>query len=289
MTQKITAQLVKELRDRSGVGMAKCKDALVEADGDIEKAADILRKKGLAASVKKEGRETKEGLIGFFETEKAIALLEVNTETDFVAKNEKVKKFVGELAEQLANTKLAITLDTFLKTNYSIDPSITIDEYRNLLIQAIGENIKISRIALIHKKDNSSYGIYSHMNGKIVTIVEIKNSEKESKLAYDIAMHVAAENPQYLKEEAIPENIKRKEEEIFRSQLALESKPEFVIEKIIKGKIKAFVDQVCLLNQKYIKDPSITVETLLKNRSKESNAELSISCFWRWQLGESLE
>ena len=279
----ITAQSVKQLRDRSGVGMCNFKDALLEAYVDIEKAAEILRKKGLASAVKKEGRETKEGTLAVFETDKDIALLEVNAETDFVAKNEKFQKFTKDLAEQIAKTK-PTSVEEFLKENYEIDPSLTIDEYRNLLIQSIGENIQIARLEIIHKKDGSSYGIYSHMGGKIVTIVEISGSAKEEKFARDLAMHVAADAPDYLKADDIPEAVKRKEEEIARVQI--KGKPENIIEKILIGKIKAFAEGVCLLNQKYVKDPSLSVGKVVQNRSKEINANLKLTCFWRWKVGE---
>ena len=281
---EISAQLVKELRERSGVGMSKCKEALVEANGDISVAADILRKKGLASAVKKEGRETKEGTISFFETNDIIALTEVNTETDFVAKNEKFQKFVAELTEQVAESK-ASSLQDFLKQSYNIDPSLTIDEYRNLLVQSIGENIQISKIGLIHKKPKCSYGIYSHMKGKIVTIVEISGSSDEEKFARELAMHVAAENPQYLKASDIPKAVLRKEEEIARSQI--KGKPENVIEKIVEGKIRSFEDQVCFVLQKYIKDPSNSVEKIVSQKSKDINAQLTVSAFWRWAIGES--
>jgi len=283
--REITPQMIKVLRERSGVGMSKCKESLIEADGDIQKAVDILRKKGLASAVKKEGREAKEGVIGFSETDSDIALMEVNTETDFVAKNEKFQKFVNELTEQIAKTT-PVSLDVFFKDNYSIDPSLTIDEYRNLLIQSTGENIKIPRMEIIHKKSKCLYGIYSHMGGKIVVVVEITGSSDEDKVARDIAMHVAAEDPQFLKEEDIPEAVKRKEEEIARVQI--KGKPENVIEKIIIGKIKAFTEQVCLLNQKFVKDPSINVQKFVENRSKEIGAPLSVTCFWRWKVGEAV-
>ncbi len=281
----VSAKLIKQLRDRSGVGMTKCKDALIEADGDIEKAVEILRKKGLASAVKKEGRETKEGTIAVSETDTDIALLEVNAETDFVAKNEKFQEFTKNLVEQIVKTKPA-SLEEFLKDNYEIDPTLTIDEYRNLLIQTISENIQISRLQIIHKKENSSYGIYSHMGGKIVAIVEILGSSNESQFARDIAMHVAAEAPEYLKSEDIPEAVKRKEKEIARVQI--KGKPENVIEKILIGKMKAFVDGVCLLNQKYVKDPSISVEKVIQNRSKEIHTNLKLTCFWRWRVGETI-
>src|SRR3990167_10210575 len=163
----IDPQMVKDLRERSGVGMSKCKEALVEADGDIEKASEILRKKGLASSIKKEGRETKEGTIVAIESDNAVSILEINTETDFVAKNEKFQKFAQELAKQAAKTKPS-SLEVFASQSYNIDPSLTIEEYRNLIIHSLGENIKISRLQIIHKNKNSSYGIYSHMNGKIL-------------------------------------------------------------------------------------------------------------------------
>ena len=278
----ISPQMVKTLRERSGVGMSKCKDALVEADGNLEKAVEILRKKGLASAVKKEGRETKEGKIGTFETDDALVLLEVNTETDFVAKNEKFQKFVVELAEQAAKSK-PNSLESFVKESYAIDPSLTIEEYRNLLIQSIGENIKISKLEIIHKDKNSSYGIYSHMNGKILTVTEVKGSDNEQTLAKDISMHIAAENPEFLSENEVPKNVKKKEEEIARSQI--KDKPEFVIEKIIQGKIKSYLEQNCLLNQKYIKDTAITVSQLLEKRSKEINKDLSITSFYRWNIG----
>jgi elongation factor Ts len=280
----ITPQMVKELRERSGVGMSKCKEALVESNGDMQKAIDYLRKKGLASAVKKEGRDTKEGTIGYFESDNYISLVEVNTETDFVAKNEKFQKFVSELSQQAVKSK-PISLDTFLKESYDIDPSLTIEEYRNLLIQSIGENIQISRVEIIHKEKNASYGIYSHMGGKILCVVELTGSKDEVKAAKDIAMHVAADAPEYLSPEQIPNDIIKKEEEIARSQM--KGKPEFVIEKIIKGKIKAFEDAICLVGQKFVKDPSISVEQFVNNRSKEINAPLKITTFWRWMIGSS--
>jgi elongation factor Ts len=280
----ITPQMVKELRERSGVGMSKCKEALVESNGDMQKAIDFLRKKGLASAVKKEGRDTKEGTIGYFESDDYISLVEVNTETDFVAKNEKFQKFVNELSQQAVKSK-PMSLDSFLNENYDIDPSLTIEEYRNLLIQSIGENIQISRVEIIHKEKNASYGIYSHMAGKILCIVEITGSSDEAKIAKDIAMHVAADSPEYLNADQIPNDIRKKEEEIARSQM--QGKPENVVEKIVKGKIKAFEDSVCLVGQKFVKDPSISVEQFVQNRSKEINARLKISCFWRWMIGAS--
>lgn len=282
---EISPRLVKDLRERSGVGMSKCKEALIEADGDIQKAADILRKKGLASAVKKEGRSTREGIVCVFETNDNVALLEINTETDFVAKNEKFQKLANELTEQAAMS-LPQGVEEFLKENYNIDPSLTIDEYRNLLIQSLGENIQIPRLRIISKKDKASYGIYSHMNGKIVAVVEVLGSSDEAKIARDIAMHVAADDPQYLSKKDIPQDVRRKEEEIAASQI--KGMPKEVAEKILACKIKDFADGICLLNQKYVKDQEVTVLQVVKNRSAEIHCELKINCFWRWKVGESV-
>ena len=169
---KVTAEMVKELRERTGVGMGKCKEALDEAGGDMEKAIDILRKKGMASAVKKEGRETKEGIIAIAETSDDIALVELNAETDFVVQNDKFKQFAQAIAKQAARTKPA-SLEVFLSQPSDQDKTVTVDQYRAIVMQSIGENIRIKRIEIFPKASNKSLGIYSHMGGKIVTLVEI--------------------------------------------------------------------------------------------------------------------
>ncbi len=283
MSETITVKMLQELRDRTGVGMSKCKDALVRATGNIDGAIEILRKEGMTSSVKKEGRETKEGFIGVKEKNDWIALVEVNAETDFVAKNEAFTVFVDDLSEQLALLEKPLSLEAFLKQKFITDSSITVDEFRNLMVQKFGENIKIKRIELIKKQKNHSYGIYSHMGGKIVTIVALSGSEGEKELARSVAMHVAAESPDYLKPVDVPKNIVAKEEEIAKSQI--KNKPEHIIEKIVQGKINAFYDQVCLNRQKYIKEPTSTVESFIKAAGIKSGEELSISSFWYWKIG----
>ncbi|MBI5345736.1 MAG: elongation factor Ts [Chlamydiae bacterium] len=276
---EISAKMIQELRERSGVGMSKCKEALVEADGNMDKAIEILRKAGLASSVKKEGRETKEGIAFAYQTKDILAIIEVNSETDFVAKNEKFKLFVENICKQAAETTPK-SLDVFLTEKYKKDPGLTIDGYRNLMIQSLGENIQVRRLEIFHKDKNASYGIYSHMGGKILSIVEIKGADTETTLAYDVAMHVAAEDPTYLKPEEIPAEVRKKEEEIARSQI--KGKPENVIGKILEGKLKAFADQVCLIHQKYVKDNTVSVEQYVTNQGKN----LQVTCFWRWKVGE---
>lgn len=279
----VTPQLIKELRKRTGVGMGKCKVALEEAGGDLEKAIENLRKAGMASAVKKEGREANEGLIGIGESDKAIALVEVNSETDFVAQNDKFKQFLKDLGNEAAEL-MPKSLEAFLEHKCKHDPSITIDQYRALIVQSLGENIQIKRIKILEKASDLSIGVYLHMGGKIVTAVELGGGAGNEALARDIAMHVAAESPDYLKPEDVPSHIKDKEKDIARSQV--KGKPENIIDKILEGKLRAFYDQVCLLNQKYVKDSSITITGLLEKESKEAGKPLAVKNFIRWQIGE---
>ncbi len=280
----ITSEMIRELRERTGVGMAKCKEALVLAEGDMEKAIDVLRKAGMAAGVKKEGRETKEGLILTAEDSHTLVLVEANVETDFVAQNDRFKHFIHDCAKQALETKPK-SLDDFVNQPYYKDKSITIDQYRNLVIQALGENIQLRRMELIHKHTNSSYGIYSHMGGKLVVVVEVEGASDQDGVAKEIAMHVAAENPDYLNPEQIPSHVLAREEEIARSQV--QGKPENIVEKIVAGKIKAFADQACLIHQKYVKDNTVSVQQFLDVCAKKLGKPLSIRCFWRWKVGQS--
>lgn len=281
--KEITSDMIKELRERTGVGMGKCKEALVLSEGDMEKAIDHLRKAGMAAGVKKEGRETKEGLILTGEDKHMLVLAEGNVETDFVAQNDRFKHFLHDVVKQALETKPK-SLAEFIQQPYFKDKSITIDQYRNLVIQALGENIQLRRLETIHKHPNSSYGIYSHMGGKLVVVVEIEGAADQEGIAKEIAMHVAAENPDYLKPEEIPPHVIAREEEIARSQV--EGKPANIVEKIVAGKVKAFADQACLIHQKYVKDNSVTVQQFLEICAKKIGKPLSIRCFWRWKVGQ---
>jgi len=277
----LTAAMIKELRERTGVGMTKCKEALVEAQGNIEQAIEYLRKKGMASAVKKEGREIKEGAIYCADSATTLALVEAGAETDFVVKNEKFQKLLKEIAEQAAKTK-PTDLNILMQQKYSKDDSITLEEYRNVTIQALGENIQIQRVEIIEKKDLASYGVYSHMGGQILCLVELSGSASLEKVAKDIAMHIASEDPEYLSSKDVPEQIIKREEEIAKSQM--QGKPANVIDKILAGKVRSYCDQVCLLSQKYVKDPSINVQTYVEKCSKEVGKNLSVTRFWRWSI-----
>lgn len=279
----ITPAMIKELRERTGVGMGKCKEALEEAKGDIELAIANLRKAGMASAVKKEGRETKEGKIGIAENGKTIGIVEVNAETDFVVKNERFQQFLDNIAQEVAKTNPP-SLEAFLQQNYSKEPGLTIDQYRATIVQAIGENIQIRRFKTIKKDNDHSVGVYSHLGGKIVTAVEIKGSGNEENLAKEIAMHTAAAAPDYLSPEKVPQDIIEKEREIAKVQV--QGKPANIVDKIVDGKVNAFYDATCLVRQKYIKDDTVTITDLVNKRGKEAGKSLAIVDFIRWSVGQ---
>lgn len=283
MATKVTPEMVKQLRERTGVGMGKCKEALDQAGGDMEKAIDILRKAGMASAVKKEGRETKEGLIATAETPDAIALVEINAETDFVVQNDKFKHFAHEIAKQAAQSVVK-SLSELLEQPSHQDKTLTVDQHRAIVMQSIGENIKIKRVEIFMKGPNRSLGIYSHMGGKIVTLVEIDAKSGHEHLAKEIAMHVAAESPEYLKADEVPAAVIAREEEIARSQVV--GKPPQIADKIVEGKMKAFYDQVCLVGQKFVKDNSVTIADLVASEAKKSGQPLVLKRFIRWKVGE---
>jgi elongation factor Ts len=279
---KVTADMVKELRERTGVGMGKCKEALDSCAGDMEKAIDHLRKTGMASAVKKEGREVNEGLIGFAESDKAFALLEVNSETDFVAQNDRFKQFIKDVAQDVANT-LPASLDDLLNQKFSKDTSVTVDQFRALTVQSLGENIRIKRMMILPKSNDVSVGIYSHMGGKIVTAVILAGGQGNELLARELAMHVAAESPDFLRPEDVPADIKAREEEIARSQVV--GKPANIVDKIVEGKIKAYYDQACFICQKYIKDNALSVAEVVAAEAKKQGKNITVQGFQRWKVG----
>lgn len=280
---EITASMIKELRERTGVGMGKCKEALEESKGDMELAIENLRKAGVASAVKKAGRETKEGQIAASESGSTLAIVEVNAETDFVVKNDRFQDFLKKIAEEVAATHPA-NLEAFLGQPFSKDPKMTIDQLRADMVQTIGENIQIRRLQTFKKDPQKSFGIYSHLGGKIVTVVEIAGASGEENLAKDIAMHVAAASPDYLVPAEVPAATIEQEKEIAKSQM--KGKPDNIIEKILAGKIEAYYDQVCLARQKFIRDDSLSITELVEKRAKETGKELKLARFLRWNVGQ---
>lgn len=278
----ITPQLVKELRERTGVGVTACKEALQKTQGDIEKAISELRKSGMASAVKKASREANEGVICIEEGPKCFALVEVNAETDFVTKSAAFQEFAKNITKEACHIQ-PVNLEDFLNKPYSKEKDLTIDQYRALLVGSLGENIRIRRTEIFEKKPDCSLAIYSHLGGKLVTVVEITGSSEHRELAKDIAMHIAAESPEYLSEKEIPQRIVDHEKEIAKAQI--KNKPDHVIEKIVDGKLKAYFNQVCLLHQLFIKDTSMTIQALLDKCGKESGKKLTVTQFLRWKVG----
>ena len=279
----VTATMIKEVRERTGVGMGKCKQALVEANGNIEDAISLLRKQGMASAAKKQSRQTKEGMIGAAETDGCIAIVEAGSETDFVIQNERFQQFLKNMAEEVAQSMPA-DLSSFLNQKYSKEPDLTIEEYRGTIVQTIGENIEIKRIHVLPKAKDHSYGIYSHLNGKILVVVEIAGSEEEEELAKNIAMHTAAASPEYVSPEQVPSEILDREREIAKEQM--KGKPENIMEKIVEGKINAYYDEVCLTHQAYIRDDKQSVGQVVEARAKETGKPLKLINFIRWAVVE---
>jgi len=282
MGQEITAKQVMALRGRTGIGMAKCKQALVEADGDIELAIQNLRKAGIASAVKKSDREANEGKVVAAEDKSAVLLLEVNAETDFVVKNDQFQSFAAEIANEALNSGVD-SVEKLHEQSYSKDPSLTIEQYRAVTVQSLGENLVIRRLLRIGREKNHSYGIYSHMGGKIVSLVIIEGAEDQGNTAKEVAMHVAAASPEYLNSDAVPASIKEQEEEIARTQL--KGKPDHILPKILEGKMRAYYEQNCLVNQPFVKENSLKIEEFVRQKGEG----LKVVGFYRWSVGGQSE
>jgi elongation factor Ts len=271
----VTATLVKELRERTNAGMMECKKALVEANGDIDKAIETMRKAGQAKAVKKASRTTAEGtiVVRVSDDAKQGVMIEINCETDFVAREEKFKQFVKEVGDLALQQKIS-----------TVEALQQVTEQKRLeLVSQLGENVTVRRMNY-HTVQEGTVGAYGHgdANGiRIGAIVVLKQGTKE--LARDLAMQIAAMNPEYLTKQDIPTARLQKEREIFVAQTLEEGKPEGMTEKIVEGKLKKFATEVALLSQSFVKDPSKTIEVLLK----EANAV--VTRFARFEVGEGIE
>ena len=270
----ISAKLVKELRDRTGSGMMDCKKALVAAGGDIEKAAEEMRISGQAKADKKASRIAAEGVIEAYSADGRAVLLEINSETDFVARDDSFKFFASE-AVKAAHAANATEIADVLSAKTSTGE--TVDETRQSLVLKIGENIQVRRVKTTVAP---TLGAYTH-GGKIGVIVALEGGDEA--LAKDIAMHVAAVNPLVVSGSEVPADVVAKERDIFTAQAKESGKPAAIIEKMIDGRIRKFLDEVALLGQSFVKDPSVTVEKLLKDNSAK------VLNFIRLDAGEGIE
>ncbi len=292
----ITAALVKELREMTGAGMMDCKKALSATDGDMEKAVEFLREKGLAAAAKKAGRIAAEGLVTAKLDGKKAVLVEVNSETDFVAKNAEFQQYVSDVADQVMKSGAA-TIEELLAEPWALDPSLTVEQELSEKIARIGEKLSIRRFAKV--ETSGAVVTYIHGGGRIGVLVEADTDAADSaevkEALKNVAMQIAALRPQYVSRADVPGDFIEKETEILRAQIMNDpkesQKPEKVINGMIEGRVSKELKEICLLDQVYVKaeDGKQTVAKYLEQVGKEAGSPVSIKRFVRFETGEGLE
>jgi translation elongation factor Ts len=275
---QITASLVKELRERTGAGMMDCKKALTQTDGNIEAAIDYLRENGIAKAAKKADRIAAEGLSYIEVKGNKAVILEINSETDFVAKNE---KFVA-LVKNVANAILAAEPKSLVEALQVQAEGGTVEAVINEGIATIGEKLSLRRFEVLTKTDADSFGAYSHMGGRIgvLTLVEGSTDEQAAK---DVAMHIAALAPRYLDESEVPADVLEHEKKVLTEQALNEGKPANIVEKMIVGRINKFLEEITVVKQKFVKDDSLTVEKFVASKGGK------LAKFVRYEVGEGIE
>lgn len=274
----VTAQMVKELREKTGAGMMDCKKALMETNGDMEKAIDWLREKGIAKAAKKADRIAAEGLTQIAIDGNAAVIVEVNSETDFVAKNDEFKTLVNDIANFLLAKKpknVEAALAEQMKDGQ------TLEAYLNDAIAKIGEKISLRRFSVVEKTDGQIFGSYLHMGGRIAVLSVIDGADQET--AKDIAMHIAASKPKYIDRDSVPQDEIEREKEVLKQQALNEGKPENIVEKMVVGRLNKYFEEICLLDQPFVKDPDQKVAKYLQSKGGK------VSAFVRYEVGEGIE
>jgi elongation factor Ts len=271
--------MVKELRERTGAGMMDCKKALTAADGDLDAAAEDMRKTGLAKVDKKAGRVAAEGVVAVANDGTRAAMVEVNCETDFVSRGDDFQAFADAIAQRVLASN-PTDLDALLAMPLSDDGDASVELARQELIVKIGENMSVRRFAVVEAANDGNLGIYRH-GVRIAVIVHTSGGDEA--LARDLAMHVAASRPLVVKQDQVPEDVVAKEKAIFVAQAAESGKPENIVEKMVTGKIRKFLDEQALVGQPFVKDPDIKVAKLLSNNGAD------VICFERLEVGEGIE
>lgn len=285
----ITASMVADLRAKTGAGMMDCKKALAETDGNMEQAIDLLRTKGLAAAAKKAGRVAAEGLVAVAGQGSCCAVVEVNSETDFVAKNEAFQAFVNGVA-QVVLERAPADLAALQSLPFPATGR-TVGEEQTHQVATIGENINVRRFARLDLAAGA-VASYVHGAGKIGVLVALacdQGGENVAGLARQLAMHVAAASPQYLQRNEVPADVLEREKEIYRIKARESGKPENIIEKIIEGQVNKFFGEICLLEQAYVIDPDQKVAKVVEALGKELGTKVELTGFVRFQLGEGIE
>ena len=275
----ISAAMVKELREKTGAGMMDCKKVLTETDGDMEKASELLRERGIAKAAKKSGRVAAEGLVDSYlsEDKKVGSIVEINSETDFVAKNEEFKAFVKDIAK-IVVIKNPSDVESLLNEKY-FDTDKKVSEVLTDKIATIGENLSIRRF--VRFESNGLVESYIHGEGKIAVLVDFSKGNETT--ARDMCMQIAAARPEYVSENEVPEEVVNKEMEILKAQAMNEGKPAEIAEKMVKGRIGKFYSEICLLDQAFVKNPDQKVSEVLKSNDCE------IVRFARFEKGEGIE
>jgi elongation factor Ts len=291
---QITAAMVKQLREQTGAGMMDVKAALVEANGDMEEATKILRKKGLAAAGKKAGRVTAEGTVTSYVGENAGVLVEVNCETDFVGRTDSFRQFADDVAKVIAGSK-ANSVDELNNEPWPGDgEGQTVAQHTQAMIGAIKENISIRRFVRYETAPNAVLSAYIHAGGKIGVLVELtatsgEKNDKMNEIAKDVAMHIAAAEPRFIRRDEVTQKDLDTEREIARDAAAKSGKPENIVEKMVTGKMEKFYGEACLLEQPYIRNDKQTVNDYLASSGKESGCAYTVTRFTRYKLGEGIE
>ncbi|WP_129689140.1 translation elongation factor Ts [Gottfriedia acidiceleris] len=275
----ITAQMVKELREKTGAGMMDCKKALTETEGNMDKAIDYLREKGIAKAAKKGDRIAAEGLTFVEVAGNDAVLIEVNSETDFVAKNEGFKELGSVLAKHIVANKPATVEEALTQT---METGETVETFINHAIAKIGEKISLRRFELVSKTDADAFGAYLHSGGRIGVLSVVEGTTKED-VAKDVSMHIAAINPKYISRDAVSQEEVEHERGILTQQALNEGKPENIVAKMVEGRIGKYFEEICLLDQSFVKNPDVKVGQFVKA------ANGTVKSFVRYEVGEGLE
>jgi elongation factor Ts len=290
----VTPALIKELREQTGAGLMDVKSALTEADGNMEEATKILRKKGLAAASKKAGRVTSEGTVQALVDGNVGVLVEVNCETDFVGRNDNFRNFAAEVAQVIAKSKAHSVEELSAEPWPNDAEGLNVGQKVASMVGSIKENITLRRFARYEAPANATIGTYIHAGGKVGVMVEVvanvpAKADEIAAVAKDVAMHIAAAEPRFVGRDDVTQKDLDTEREIAREQAAKSGKPENIIEKMVVGKMEKFYQEACLLEQPYIRDDKQSVSEYLKSAGKPSGCAYTVTRFTRYKLGEGIE
>jgi len=286
----ITTADIKQLREMTGAGILECKKALQAADGDIDQAVDALRKKGLAAASKKASREANDGIVKALVSAdgSVAAMVEVNCETDFVARTDDFLGFADAILRQVVEQPIT-SVDALLEAPFIDNPSQTVAQRLTETIAKLGENMKVRQVARFERGQNSVLDSYIHIGGRVGVLVEVSGGSADNteftELVHDVALQIAAASPRYVSEADVPATEIEAEKAIYKAQIAEDKKPDNIKERIIEGKLKKWFAEVTLLNQEFVKDNDLTIGKLLQKTGKSMGSTLKIERFARFELG----